>query len=372
MLKKPSTVFSTLQKRILQGCAVMMMIGGVILAIDKFVVRKDEPSTQEQLSTLEEELGLAQRNDDASKSALRNALAAFEPLTGPIGKLGPILNRDEDGARLWLFEYTVRELALYHPGKTHLNIAARHFGILIAFETAPGWPTWMGDSVPPRPPFTALLVARLAAMDDYRMGLAGQYAFFTSGLETGVLAQAMNRSISAEFHPGLFNSAMRLDVQRALDIVNGLEGEQPRLTRFYQIDVPKLDIELPSTEGITRGMEEARTTLQKELDALRAERQKQSARLREESAARRAEVREGMRESLATSREEARQRLEAITEKANQRREESAARRAEAREVMQEHLAASREKARQHLEAVTEKANQPRQEAALSVESATD
>ncbi|HRW67835.1 MAG TPA: hypothetical protein P5032_19260, partial [Candidatus Competibacter sp.] len=76
MLKKPSTVFSTLQKRILQGCAVILMMGGVILAIDQFVVRKDEPSTQEQLSILEGELGLAQRNDDASKSALRDALTA--------------------------------------------------------------------------------------------------------------------------------------------------------------------------------------------------------------------------------------------------------------------------------------------------------
>jgi hypothetical protein len=88
MLKKPRTVFSTLQKRILQVCAVMMMMGGIILAIDQFVVRKDEPSTQEQLATLEEGLGLAQRNDDASKSALRDALAGFEPLTGPIGELG--------------------------------------------------------------------------------------------------------------------------------------------------------------------------------------------------------------------------------------------------------------------------------------------
>jgi len=372
MLKKPSTVFSTLQKRILQGCAVILMMGGVILAIDQFVVRKDEPSTQEQLSTLEGELGLAQRNDDASKSALRDALTAFEPLTGSIGELGPILTRDEDGARLWLFEYTVREMALYRPGQPNLNIAVRHFGILIVFETAPGWPTWMGDSAPPRPPFTAPLVARLAAMDGYRMGLAGLYAFFTSGLETGSLAQAINQSISAEFHPGLFNSAMRLDVQRALDIVNGLEGEQPRLARFYKIDVPKLDIELPSTEGITRGMEETRTTLQKELDALRAERQTQSARLREESAARMNEARASMQENLAASREEARQRLEAITEKAHQRREESAARRAEAREALQERLAASREEARQRLEAITEKADPPRQETAPSVESATD
>jgi hypothetical protein len=134
----------------------------------------------------------------------------------------------------------------------------------------------------------------------------------------------MHRSISAEFHPGLFNSAMRLDVQRALDIVNGLEGEQPRLARFYQIDVPKLDIELPATEGITRGMEETRATLQKELEALRAERQMQSARRREESAARRAEAREALQERLAASREKARQRLKAATEKANPSQEEAA------------------------------------------------
>lgn len=316
-------MFGTLQKRILQVCAVIMVIGAAILAIDKFVVRKDEPSTQEQLSTLEEDLGLVQRDDHASKSALRDALAGFEPLTGPIGELGPILTRDEDGARLWLFEYTMRELVLYRPGKTNLDIEVRHFGILIAFDTAPGWPAWMGDGDPPRPPFTAPMTRRLAAMDEYRMGLSGPYAFFTSGLETGSLTQAINRSISAEFHPGLFNSAMRLDVQRALDIVNGLEGDRLRLARFYQIDVPKLDIELPSTEGITRGMEETRTTLQKELDALRAEREAQAARLRKESAARMAEARKAMQERLAASREEARQRLEAITEKANQRREEA-------------------------------------------------
>ena len=90
-------MFSPLQKRTLQGCAVIMMIGVAILAIDRWVVRKDEPSTEQQLAALEDDLGLVQRDDPASKSALRNALAAFEPLTGPIGKLGPILNRDEDG-----------------------------------------------------------------------------------------------------------------------------------------------------------------------------------------------------------------------------------------------------------------------------------
>ena len=308
-------MFSPLQKRILQGCAVIMMIGVAILAIDRWVVRKDEPSTEQQLATLEDDLGLVQRDDPASKSALRGALAAFEPLTGSIEALGPILTRDEDGARLWLFEYTVRELALYRPGKTNLNIEVRHFGILIAYPTAPGWPAWMGDGDPPRPPFTAPLAVRLAAMDEYRMGLSGRYAFFTSGLETGALAQAIQRSVSAEFHPGLLNSALRVDVQRALDVLNELEGGQPQLARFYKIDVPKLDIELPSTEGITRGMEEARTTLQKELEALRVEREAQAARLREESAARMAEARKAMQERLAASRERAR--LKAATNPAD-------------------------------------------------------
>jgi hypothetical protein len=206
--------------------------------------------------------------------------------------------------------------ALYRPRQTHLDVTVHPFGILIAYETAPEWPAWMGDGDPPRPPFTAPLTRRLAAMDEYRMGLSGRYAFFTSGLETWSLAQAIQRSVSAEFHPGLLNSALRLDVQRALDVVNELEGDRPQLARFYEIDVAELDIELPSTQGITRGMEEARTTLQKELDALRAEREAQAARLREESAARMAEARKAMQESLAASRENARQRLKAITNEA--------------------------------------------------------
>lgn len=272
-------IFSNQQMLILKVCGVIIAIGLIILGIDRFIVRRGEPSAEERLDALVEELDVVLREDAEAADQVRRLLAPFEEMAGNPTDIGPILYRQDEGGDLWVFEYRLRKMFLYRLGRPNVDVDVPLLGILMELPPSAALPAWRSTSgePPPTPPFSAPALARLAAVEDLDLAMDGRVVFFTSRLETWALQQAMNQRISAEFHPGLLNSALRVDVQRAIDVVNLLETGLPAMARFYELDIPKPSIEVPSATGISATITRAAEELQIELDALRAQREEERA-----------------------------------------------------------------------------------------------
>jgi hypothetical protein len=335
----PSISNPRTQLLILKICGVVIFVCLIILGIDKYIVRRHEPSTEEQLDRLTEELALEPRDDEASVEELRGLLSAFEEEIGRPNEIGPVLTRTDDAGVLWIFEYKVNQRFLYRPRTTDLSVDMPLLGILMELPRSVALPGWNsdGETAPPQPPFTNEAVERLAAIDDLDMSMTGRLVFFTSRVKTWALKQAIDARVSAEFHPGLLNSALRIEVQRAINVVNRLDAGLPQIAQFYQIDVPKPDIEIPSTAGIFEGLSTLAEDLQQELGAQRALWEQQQAEretalkasMEEAQQERRAVMEAGKAEMEAQRAQRAAEFQESLDAARREREERQEARRAE-------------------------------------------
>ena len=240
-------VFTPNQLLTLKICAVIIVVGLIILAIDRWFVRADEPTRDEQLGQVIEQNELQQLTDQAELDELRRKLQAFEAVTGQVQTVNTALVRKEAAARLWLIEYQSRERSLIGANAPMARVDVPLFAILIEFESDPGWPAFTqenADDVPELLP--ADFAQRLRRMDEYRLAMQGRRLVFASQLQTAALMQSIQSNTSPEFHPGLLNSALRVDVQSAIDIVNALP-RSPQLARFYRIE--GIQVNLPKVDG---------------------------------------------------------------------------------------------------------------------------
>lgn len=306
---------------ILKICACIIIVGLVILAIDKFVVRRGEPSQEQRLEQLTDDLALANHSDDETvRQRLQAILTQHEDITGRGIEVHTILNRADAGAQLWLVEFSSREFALYRGKGQTSQVDVRRLAIVIEFAESTDLLSWSQESAEAPSILSAEARQRLQRMDDFRMAMAHSHVLFASQLETLALLQATNQSVSSEFHAGLLNSALRIDVQRALDIVNLLDADLPTQSRFYSIDVPTLEIDMPDAIKISAGINEiaqeteAKIAAQREqwerqnaerkaqweatLAANRQQSERKNAERKAESERRRAEINQRMRESI--------------------------------------------------------------------------
>lgn len=315
---------------ILKICAVIIVIGMAILAFDKYYVRRDEPSKEQRVDELSERLELNDRSSDqTAQEHLMAVLGRFEEISGSVQEVDTILNRNDDETRLWLAEFDSRRLALYRGAGQTSRINVPLLAIMIEFKGRASLPLWiqperLDSDAEIAPPLNAEALARLQRMDDFRMAMSGNQVLFVSQLEAPALVQAINQRTSSEFHAGLLNSALQIDVQRAIDIVNLLDTELPQVARFYKIDVPPVDIDIPD-RPISAGLDEIRDQTHAKIEeqrkqweqqraeqqaqwdaqreALRQERERKAAERKAESEARMAALRAKMEASRAELRD---------------------------------------------------------------------
>ncbi|MCB1607567.1 MAG: hypothetical protein KDI71_11380 [Xanthomonadales bacterium] len=307
---------------ILKICALIIVVGLAILAFDRYYVRRDQPSEGEQLARLSEEHQLDQQSPRGEQAArILELLRAHHDITGNPQQINTLLSRSEGASTLRLIEFDTREFALYRGNGQTSRVNVALVAVLIEFDADAGLPDWNQalNPDPPQPPFGAEALARLRAMDDYRMATGSHHALFVSQRQGPALIQAINQSVSADFHPGLLNSAMAIDVQRAVDIANLLEAPLPQVARFYQIEVPELKIDLPD-RPVSAGLDEIvqqthdqiaaqreqwaaedaqrQAEWQRTLDELKAKRERQAAEREAQRERRMAETRARMDASL--------------------------------------------------------------------------
>lgn len=255
-----------------------------ILAIDKFVVKRDAPSKDDRLQALVAEFGLSE-GTSADRTQLLEILAT---LPGGIEAVETVVYRADDQHRLWLFEFDERKTAFYRTNKPDSTIDVTLFGVLFELKGDVNLPAWSQaeDAAPPVPPFTLASMGVFSRLSDYRMAMNGNSILFTTAAEGWALKQVVDQRQSVEFHPGLFNSAMKVDVQVAVDVVNALDTGLEPLPRFYVIDVPEINIQIPQTTGISNRLNKVREDMNAELEALRVQREADNERIRAENSAR--------------------------------------------------------------------------------------
>lgn len=306
-------MFSRTQRWILSACAVVIVLGGGLLLFDRFFVRGDQPSEVQRRAEVIEALSLEEVRDPAALEALADSLQPFTPLIGRLTRVEAVLRQPQPHATLWLVAYQSRQRdAALDRGVSYTGVDAPRLLLLIELAQDPGWQPFMQtatDEVPAELPPS--WHARLAAMAPYRMAIDRGRVAFVSQLQGSALVQSIQARTSPEFHPGLLNSALRVEVQQALDIVSALPGAPP-LERFYRIDV---DVDLPPVDrsALDRAAEQ-RHSIQAKLDAERAELRTRMAEQQEAFRQRNEENLARFRERMEANNARLRARTEALRE----------------------------------------------------------
>lgn len=290
---------------ILKICAVIIIIGLAILAIDRWIVRAGEPEPEQQRQALATEHGLEAVEDAAIKAALQQRLQAFGELTGEVGDIQHAFRQAQPQAELWLVEFASSQRSLLQTSVRARYVEVTRLAILIELHEGVGWPRFVATEEQPAPPqLPADYAQRLAAMDDYQMAVDGRWVAFISTAAFEPLLQVIEANQSSEFHPGLLNSALRIDVQRALDITAALPGAPP-LARFYDIDVD-VQIDTPSVSAFSEKMRADRERIAAEQAAareqFRADMERQRAEFRQRNEENLARFRQRNEENLARAR----------------------------------------------------------------------
>ncbi|MCP5181864.1 MAG: hypothetical protein H6993_16370 [Pseudomonadales bacterium] len=293
-------MFSNLQKTILLACGVILVAGLGLLAIDRWIVRAGAPDEASQREAVLRELALEPVRDQATLARMPAQLEAFVPLLGQVTRIDDVLRQQQAEATLYLVAFRSRQRdAGLDRALSRTGVDAPRLLLLIELREPPGWNAFLQTEAATAPAeLPDAWHERLARLEDYRMGISGNFVVFVSRLSGSALMATIEANTSPEFHPGLLNSALRVDVQQALDIVGAMPGA-PVLERFYRI--PGVEVNLPAVnrEPLER-QREAQRARQRELEAERAA---MRARMQEQQSA----FRQRNEENLTRFRERTRQ-----------------------------------------------------------------
>jgi hypothetical protein len=305
-------------KRIWPGLKLSGVMALAAAALSFFAIKHtpqapaDSPAA-DALDAVAERHGLERVIDEPGRRAAAALLSPFAAISGEVVAIDAVMRRTDGVATLWLVDYRGRALGLRGAqGQRHMTDVPL-LAVVIELDHAPDWPAFRQSAATPAPPYLpAPWHARLAAMSQYRMGVEGKVVAFFSQLESAALIYLAESTTSPEFHPGLRNSALAVDVQRALDLVAALP-ESPPIARFMRIDGARPD--LPTTD---------RAPLER-MHADIAERQTETRRVAEEAQRSMREAGEAFRRRAEADNERFRQHIAESSERLRARRESAAA-----------------------------------------------
>jgi hypothetical protein len=270
------------QRMLLIGCAVIIAMGSAILLIDRLFIREPALPVSQSLPPIAEGLGMSLDVDAADRTLLLEVLNAMPGIAGEVVSIEAVMRRGDADHRLWVFEFKAREVVMISPNRfTPLqqhSAGITRLGIVLELSGAslPAWQQTQPEP-PPAPPWTTEADGRHGAIEDLLFGFSGSYVVALARPDRFPLGEMVARNTSPEFHPGLLNSALAIDVQRVLDVVNRMQTGAPELARVYQLDV---DVKLPPVakpeissrlSGILREQELAREERHKQQAEQRAQ-----------------------------------------------------------------------------------------------------
>lgn len=218
------------------GGASVVMAALSILAMADPSVRAAEPPAVDALDAVAQRHGLERVDDAPGRQAAAALLSPFAAIGGDVVAIDATMRRAEAGATLWLVDYRSRAQGPRLAQGRRNTIDLPRLAIVVELAQPPGWPAFRQSAAAPAPPvLPAAWHPRLAAMGEYRMGIEGRVVAFFSQVQSAALLHLTESTTSPEFHPNLRNSALGVDVQRALDVVGALP-RAPKLARFMRID----------------------------------------------------------------------------------------------------------------------------------------
>lgn len=287
---------------ILKICGGVIAVGLGLLAIDEFIVKRGEPSRQERLQVVSQELGL-DLHDPYSLERIKDLTEPFGDLVEPAVEVGAALTRTEEDHQLIAYEHRYRDTALNTGTQTHdtevevLVILARLPGAdLPSFAVFPDG-SYRGDLGQIGKALGTDAWVRMRGWREFAMGAEGETVIFAQLPPNSPLAAGIARRQSADFYPGLLNSGFKVDLQRAVDIVNLMPLDRQRLAAVYQIDIGEIKVELPEL-NLTSDMQAITEETHRKTQAIVDGFAEDLARIRAESEQRQAEIRAEFQEKL--------------------------------------------------------------------------
>ena len=243
---------------LLKICLIIIVVGLGILAVDRWIVRRGEVPVSEQRTQLASELSLEVIADADQLAQWQARLAGWSVLTGDVSEVEQVLRQRQAHADLWLVEFRSSERSILQTSVRPRHMAVQRLAIVLELQQAPGWPAFEQTDAAQAPPLLpAEYAQRLGRMSEYRMLIDGPWVAFISQPAGEPLLQIVQSDTSADFHPGLLNSALRIDVQRGLDIVAAMPGA-PELERFYRLDGIEVQIDTPSVSQLSATLQAQR------------------------------------------------------------------------------------------------------------------
>jgi hypothetical protein len=241
------------RRRILLVCGVVIVICVAILAIDHYVVDARRPPRAQRLAEVADELGLELRRDrpadDPTEAELIRAVEPFAALVEPADDVGAVMSREAEGYRFWAYEHRY-DASVASSRESLQGIEVELLVILFELPGA-GLPefhvTADGDfEVADRDALARVMTPeaarRIEAWEGFGIAAAGDHVVFAPRAPASPLAHAARREQSPEFEPGLLSSGFRVDLQRAIDVVNLMNLDVPRIAGVYGIGT---EVELP-------------------------------------------------------------------------------------------------------------------------------
>lgn len=236
-----------------QGLKVLLPVialCAVILLVDRFFVSRPPAEEAPSVNDIATRLGLQLDEDPSNAQMLRSLLGRFTPIAGSVQSVRTVLWREDAAHRLWVFEFTASEVVMvsssslrplqrHRAGVTRLGIAVE-----LKEVTLPNWSVLQGGDWPR--PWTAEAIQRAQRIDDLWLATDASFVVALARPDRFPLREMVSRNISPEFHPGLLNSALAIDVQRVLDVVNLLDTDAPALARVYRIE--GIEVKLPAAQ----------------------------------------------------------------------------------------------------------------------------
>lgn len=311
-------MFDASQKWILIVCLSVIVIGLAILAVDRYFVRGDQPSPASKLVEVASTLQMQIVEDPGQLLALTGLLQEHSELAGRAPSVDAAMQRRFEGATLTAIDFSSQAEGVYGAQGTRHDVAVGRLAIVIQLDSAtlPDW-TSMSAEPAPAPPFTDEALGKFATMDEFEMASSDRNLIFISRSEGWALMRAAERSTSAEFQPGLLNSALRIDLQRAINVLNAMQLELAELPPIYRIEVdPQIQVNLD-------------TGISERLDKVRADAEAQRLQFKE-TMEQQARANQAARDALAADREarlqEQRERQREAIERLKRKGEEARAR----------------------------------------------
>lgn len=342
------------QKVILTICGVIIVLGSIILLIDKFIVKRGEPTRDESLATVQQELGFELHDPYSQAGELMHVSKRFEMIAPPADDIGAVMVQRTDDHEMFLYEHKYDQRALRGATQTH-SMSVELFGILFrlpganlpdVFVLPDG--SFSGKREDLEQVYTPEAVERLKSWKDFAMGTSGEFILYIQRPPSNALVAASQRNTSADFQPGLLNSGLKVDVQRAIDITNMLKLDRPEIASVYTTDIGEIDVNVDVPE-LDLGLDKTVKETHDKVDAIMAESDKDMAEFREKMARQRAE-REAEMEQRRAEREakraqqqaqwdaEREQRNEALRKQREKNQAEHEARMQEQQRILEERL----------------------------------